>query len=348
MSRGKHAKPISYNVKPKFKKSLLFILLSLFVLCIIFDFLAPATDTQSIASENEIQNTTTKNKTEVTTQTTTKPEKVEEVKKIESMEDENIKTLIEYEISKYGFNKNNFAFFYYNVNDKKYYFYNEDAYFTAASTIKVPVSMYYYDEINLGNYTENSELLYTDDCYEAGGGTTASFYSAGDKVPLNFLLEQAIVNSDNTAVNILIKNLGYSNAKRKITKYSDEPVPDSFYSSNIISAGFVYDVINYLYEHQEKYQKLISDMKKSSMGKYLKEYITDYEIAHKYGSYSGYVHDYGIVYTNTPYLIGVFTKNITNADKVIAQISLDVFNYTQGILDVTFLQSTNNTTNTAQ
>ena len=345
MPRGKHAKPIS---QPKFKKSLLFVLLSLFILCIVFDFLTPATDTQSIASEDETQNTTNTNKTEVATETTTKPEKVEQVKEVEPMEDDNLKTLIEYEISKYGFNENNFAFFYYNVNDKKYYFYNEDAYFTAASTIKVPISMYYYDEINLGNYTENSELLYADDCYEAGGGTTASLYSAGDKVPLNFLLEQAIVNSDNTAVNILIKNLGYSNAKRKITKYSDEPVPDKFYSSNIISAGFAYDVINYLYEHQEEYQKLISDMKKSSMGKYLKQYITDYDVAHKYGSYGNYVHDYGIVYTESPYLIGVFTKGITNSAEVIAQISLDVFNYTKGNLDITSLQSANDTTSATQ
>lgn len=170
----------------------------------------------------------------------------------------------------------------------------------------------------------------------------------GDKVPLNFLLEQAIVNSDNTAINILIKNLGYSNAKRKITKYSDEPVPDNFYSSNIISASFAYDVINYLYEHQNEYQKLIEDMKKSSMGKYLKQYITNYDVAHKYGSYASYVHDYGIVYTESPYLIGVFTKNISNSAEVIAQISLDVLNYTQGNLDIKSLQSTENTTNTTE
>lgn len=177
MPRGKHAKPISDTIKPKFKKSLLFILLSLFVLCIIFDLLAPATDTQSIASENEMQDTTNTTETEVATEATIEPEKVEEVKEVEPMEDDNMKTLIEYETSKYGFNEDNFAFFYYNINDKKYYFYNEDAYFTAASTIKVPISMYYYDEINSGNYTDDLGILYASGCYEAGGGTTASLYS---------------------------------------------------------------------------------------------------------------------------------------------------------------------------
>ena len=158
MAKGKHAKPGSY-VKPKFKKSLLFDLFSLIILCIVFDILVPATDTKSMASTNELQNITT-------AETTTSPENLP--KEIEPMEDENMEKLIEYEINKYGFDDNNFSFFYYNVNDKKYYFYNENSYFTAASTIKVPVAMYYYDEINSGSLSLNSTILYASGCYEAG------------------------------------------------------------------------------------------------------------------------------------------------------------------------------------
>ena len=69
-------------------------------------------------------------------------------------------------------------------------------------------------------------------------------------------------------------------------------------------------------------------MKQSSNGEYLKKYISDYEVAHKYGSYNGYVHDYGIVFGEDTYLIGVFTKNVSNADELIAKISLDVLNET--------------------
>ena len=342
MPRGKHVKPGSYT-KPKFKRSLLFVLLSIIILSILFSNLEPATsdaesESTSYANTEEAENI-------ATAEATTQPE-VEVPKEIEPMEDEDLKTLINYEITKYGFNENNFAFFYYNIDDKKYYFYNESSYFTAASTIKVPIAMYYYDEINAGNYTTESTLLYSQRDYEAGGGTTASLYSAGNYVPLGFLLEQAIINSDNTAINILISNLGYSNARRAITKYSDEVVPEDFYSNNITSAGYAYDVINYLYEHQDSYQKLIEDMKKSSMGMYLKEYITDYDVAHKYGSYGGYVHDYGIVYGEKTYLVGIFTRNITNSDEVIAQISLDILNYTLGNLDVSTLVPTENETNT--
>lgn len=341
MSKGKHAKPNSY-VKPKFKKSLLLVLLSLVILCIIFDILTPMTDTQSIASTNQEVNNSSVTEASIT------PEP-EIPKEIEPVEDENLKALINYEMSKYNILGNNLSFFYYNTENKKYYFYNDDTYFTAASTIKVPIAMYYYDEINSGNLTLDTPILYAKGCYEAGGGTTASLYSVGDNVPLSHLLEQSIINSDNTAVNILIKNLGYSNARKGITKYSDETVPEDFYTNNITSAGFSYDVINYLYEHQDNYQKLIEDMKKSSMGAYLKKYINDYDVAHKYGSYSGYVHDYGIVYGKETYLVGIFTKNVSGADEVIAQISLDILNYTLGNLDInTLMPKDNVNTNTTE
>lgn len=324
MTKGKYSRSGSYR-KTKFKKSLFFVLFSLIILCIIFNILNY--NTENTASSGDESEST------ILAEETTEPEPVV----IEPSEDEDLETLIKYEMSEYGFNENNFSFFYYNIDEKKYYFYNEDWYFTAASTVKVPIAMYYYDEINAGDYTLQSTLLYEQGDYEAGGGSTASLYSVGDYVPLGFLLEQTIINSDNTAVNILIGNLGYSNTRRAITKYSDETVPEEFYSTNIASAGFYYDVINYLYENQDSYQELIENMKQSSMGMYLKEYITDYDVAHKYGSYNGYVHDYGIVYGEETYLVGIFTKNITNSAEVIAQISLDILNYTLGELDVSTL-----------
>lgn len=161
MSKGKHVKPGSY-VKPKFKKSLLFVLFSVILLSIIFNNLNSNNNEESIAQVDETANLTT---TEVTTQPQPEPELPKE---IVPMEDEDLKILIESEMTKYGFNENNFAFFYYNIDDKKYYFYNEDSYFTAASTIKVPIAMYYYDEINAGNLNTDSKILYAKDCYEAG------------------------------------------------------------------------------------------------------------------------------------------------------------------------------------
>ena len=88
MPKGKHVKPSSYS-KPKFKKSLLFVLLSLVLLCIAFDILTPATDTKSIASTNEQENITT-------SEASVEPEPVV----IEPSKDENMELLIKYEMEK--------------------------------------------------------------------------------------------------------------------------------------------------------------------------------------------------------------------------------------------------------
>ena len=235
---------------------------------------------------------------------------------VEPTEDEKIKLLVKSEIA------NN------NLTDKKYYFYNQDTYFTAASTVKVPIAMNYYDMINSGKLASDSTIKYDDSCYEAGGGTTSATYDSGDNVPISFLLKQSIVNSDNTAVNLLIDNLGFSSCRKNIAEFATFPLSDQFYVENITCARYSFDVINHIYKNQEKYSMLIEDMKVSSMGQYLKKYITDYEVAHKYGSYSGYVHDYGIVYTEEPYLIGIFTKHVSEADEFIATLSQKVLQST--------------------
>ena len=243
---------------------------------------------------------------------------------IEGNESQKMKLLIQELQTKYKLNESNFAFFYYNIQEKEYYFYNKDTYFTGASTIKMPIAMTYYDDINEGTLDKEGSLTYKEGCYEEGNGSTAARYNVGDQVPIKFLIEQSIVNSDNTANNILIENVGYKETKYKIARYAEMDLPENFYSENITSAQYGYNIVNYLYTHQSKYEELIGLLKKSSGGEYLKKYIKEYDVAHKYGSYDGYVHDYGIVFSENPYLIGVYTKGIANANEVIAKISKKV------------------------
>ena len=109
-----------------------------------------------------------------------------------------------------------------------------------------------------------------------------------------------------------------------MAQYTDEELSEEFYEENITSGAYSYDLLTHLYENRESYSELIEYMKKSSDGEYLKKYIEEYDVAHKYGSYDGYVHDYGIVFGDTTYLIGVYTKGVPNADELIANISKEV------------------------
>ena len=268
-----------------------------------------------------------------TEETKTEGEEVEVVVDIEPSESEEVKSLIETIKLENSLTVDNFSFFYYNLKTKEYYLDNGDKWFTAASTIKVPIAMLYYDKVNNKEVTFDTTYLYRASDYEEGDGMTAYTYDAGDSIPLSFLLEQMIEKSDNTATNVLTNALG-GRAKYigDTLKYVDEKiglqVPENFYNENITSAKYGHGIMNYIYNHPEEYAGLIDHMKKSSYGSYLKKYITDYDVAHKYGSYEGNIHDYGIVYGKEPYLIGVFTKSVPDAEELIANISLQVLNLT--------------------
>ena len=80
----------------------------------------------------------------------------------------------------YGLNEENFSFFYYNTFTQETYLYNPDTLFTAASTVKVPVNMLYYDAVNSGERTLEDGLPYNASATDTDGdGSTPYDYRPG-------------------------------------------------------------------------------------------------------------------------------------------------------------------------
>lgn len=342
MKEGKHSNSRQEMIKQRTKKDIkrrLEILISCLICIIVIIQIQnknqqvsakqESIDTKQTEQEEQEQTTQLEEKNEENKDNTENSEEVAEI--IESTEDEEIKNLITEIKTQNNLTEENFAFFYYNPQTQKYYFDNQSKYFKAASTVKVPVAIMYYDKIKNGELTKESTLQYTSDDYEEGGGTTASLYNVGDNISISYLLEQSIVNSDNTAVNILIDGIGYRKCREQIAEFSDEQFTEEFYTTNLTTADLGYNIMNCIYQNQTDYEELIGFMKKSSNGEYLKKYITEYDVAHKYGSYAGNVHDYGIVYSDSPYLIGVYTQGVSGADELIANISRQVLDKTKEI-----------------
>lgn len=280
-------------------------------------------------SEVEIDNNT-KETISTTVTNNTEPEEPNAEEKQNDPEEnlnnaDEVEKIVQSYIKNKNLNEDNFAFFYYEPETQKTYIYNGENYFTAASTIKVPLAMIYYDKINNGDLNSDSKIQYMEGNYEDGSGTTAALYKVGDYVPLPYLLEQMIVNSDNTATNILKTGLGGEKAYRILIKqYTKQELPSEFNEENITSANYSLDILKKLYENQEKYAELLELMKKSSGGGYLKKNITTCEIAHKYGSYEGNIHDYGICFAKQKYLVGIFTQKVPDAENLIASINKEI------------------------
>lgn len=333
MKEGKHSNSRQEMIKQRAKKDIkrrLKILVTCLICIIVI--IQIQNENQQVSAKQESANTQETEQIQEEATEELAEENTEQVEEVaEPTEDEEIKNLITEIKAQNNLTEENFAFFYYNPQTQKYYFDNQNKYFKAASTVKVPVAIMYYDKIKNGELTKESTLQYTSDDYEEGGGTTASLYSVGDNVPISYLLEQSIVNSDNTAVNILIDGIGYRKCREQIAEFSDEQFTEEFYTTNLTTADLGYNIINRIYQNQTDYEELIGFMKKSSNGEYLKKYVTEYDVAHKYGSYAGNVHDYGIVYSDSPYLIGVYTQGVSGADELIANISRQVLDKTKEI-----------------
>lgn len=218
-------------------------------------------------------------------------------------------------------------FFYENYVTKETYAYQDDVWFMGASTMKVPLNMFVLDLMEQGKLNEQSQFYFYPECLEGGDGKTAETYMQKSYIPVTYLMEQSIVYSDNTATNILLSNLGYTKFKEYFKSFYTQTYPADFASYNVENARLMHAVLNCLYENQENYQSLLNNMKQSSYGGYLKEYL-DVEVAHKYGNYDIYRHDFGIVFAKQPYAIGIFTEYGDIGVEFIAHLSLAVYEYT--------------------
>lgn len=161
---------------------------------------------------------------------------------------------------------------------------NEDM--TAGSIYKLPLAMLWYEMVNDGEYKLTDKLTLTADDYEEGSVIAAN-YTIGSRIKIDELLEEMIVNSDNTAAHMLFNEMGgYSKFKSKADKYSEIEMDNEFYSrsENIVTARYMNDVLNFLYNHSGDYTTLIKDMRKSQKEGYLNATVQTHA-AQKYGAY---------------------------------------------------------------
>lgn len=244
-----------------------------------------------------------------------------------SVEFENKRTELESQIKAYlGNNINMVGLSYYDINSGKELIINGDKTFLAASTVKVQMNMVLDDMIQNGTVSENESLQYTDDSFEEGTGILQS-QDLSKPISLSLLSDYSIIYSDNIATNMIIKRINYYNMRNMIDAKLGHATDKS---GNFITATDETTLLKQLYENVNNntyYSKIIDDMKNTEFHDRLDLYLPYNIVAHKVGNYDSYVNDVGIIYTENPYILSIYTNGLDNANEVIAHISKMIYDF---------------------
>ena len=210
---------------------------------------------------------------------------------------------------------------------------NKDIEIWPASLMKIPIAIAAMKKVEDGEWKLEKKFTIKDEDKNADFG---SMYlkPTGSTVSLEELLNELLINSDNTARNILAQNLSIQEIEEVLVHIGIEY---DFKNDAKISSKKYAVIWRALYSSSylspENSQRLIKIMTKSSAKNYLAPGIPEsVEFSHKIGvlhdekTYA----DAGIVYVqNRPYILVVMTKNYSQqeSEEIMKDISEKAYKY---------------------
>lgn len=243
----------------------------------------------------------------------------EKINEIYNQENEKIEEAINSTVK----NSKNYGIYYQDLTTGNVIAYNEDKYFTAASTIKVALVLDAADMIHKGALKEDDKVLYTSKEYEGGTGILQGNVVPGvTKIEVSKLMELAITHSDNIATHMLKKVC--EDLDSYVLRITGMPRKDG---ANNLTAEQQGMFLKKLYDNKDNnpvYDKIIANMKNTIFHDRLDKYLPYEKVAHKIGNYGGFTHDTGIIYTKRPYSLTVFTESV--GTESMAKLSQTIYN----------------------
>lgn len=240
-------------------------------------------------------------------------------------------------------NRDNLGVYFHDFSTDATYALNEDNYFIAASTYKLPLAVYYYeliydgqcspdDSITVAVLPESNRIAVTNlDETESPTATPESEPAEDTEEPepeyytdtIGDLLHSMILYSDNIAAQMLYQNMGGWNTFRIVTAY----YYDGTYSDdNTFTPAYMNAILQYIYEHTDLFPTLLEDMLESEPDAFLNFGIGDI-MEQKYGDFGGALNAVGLSSYGKPYSIVVFTYCLDDSMQVIGDINQICYNY---------------------
>ena len=224
-----------------------------------------------------------------------------------------------------GSDLENFSLVYYNISTKEKVSINENKEFKPASTYKLGLNALIYNLYLNGKLNLNDTITFENCDYEDGTGLLCSKSSIGTYT-IQELLDLSIIYSDNIASNMLTRYLGgRDEVKKELYSLLNINYP---YSKSTITADIEYRILMYIYDNKNlpEFNHLIEVLTKTEFHDRLDKYIPQEIVAHKIGSNESYIHDVGIIFSDSPYILVIYTNGLAYPDEKIAQISKAIYN----------------------
>lgn len=225
---------------------------------------------------------------------------------------ERLRTLLDAAVGKYGV-----AIYHFETGQE--FLYQPDQRFYAASIIKVPIMAAVYEQACVGTLSLSEKIALRAEDMVGGSGVLGSL-SPGLELSIYDLVVLMIIESDNTATNVLIDRLGreaIQNAMREWGLHNSQfynklqVIPAKIEGYNEITAGDMNHLLKQIAQG-----KIVSWRACSEMVKIMKQQLfndgipsllppeqdgpigafPEWEMAHKTGFINGVEHDMGLLY----------------------------------------------------
>lgn len=204
--------------------------------------------------------------------------------------------------------KYNVAVYYEDLGSGFDFKYNEDEVIYGASLIKLVDALYLYD-----NHIDLNNTMLYESKYIKGSSKGMDTRKVGEAITLQDLMKYSLSVSDNTAHVMLVDYIGY-NTLRDYGRSLGATAILSGVGGEKYGNQTASDTNIYL----KRAYEIMTNTQVYDYGDLLREYMSnDYQnhlflenetnIAHKYGSYSNYFHNIGIVFDQNPYTISILT-----------------------------------------
>ena len=223
-----------------------------------------------------------------------------------------------------GIDPSQIAFTYRNANTGEQFAMNDLQPMTAGSTYKLPLNMLVVDEVAKGKLNLTDRFDITNTYYEYVGEHDNYVAAFDGSMSIPDMQRYSLVYSENTPAYALADRLGGMEQARKLfSRYGQSRSPEvkNFSEDNKTTTDYYIHVLEYLWNHQEKYADLLELIGESFPDEYYKKFLPDLVIQQKPGYVAEALNVNAIVHESTPYLIAIYTAGLGGTTPESSEIS---------------------------